>query len=187
MTRKSIRCFAADILSQVAHIHQTKEIQMTTDVDVYAGSATAAAVQGLMSGVANVVSTITGEDVESRLALFEATTDSLPLIENLNKPIKLANLIVQVIDINDTDANGTPIVDEATGEVKFSTVPRTVLIAEDGTAYHAISQGVFKSVQNIIGILGKDPAKWGGLTLKAVQGGSGTRKYMTLVPVKPGK
>lgn len=160
---------------------------MSTDVDVYAGSATAQAVQALTSGAPTVFSTIKGDDVASKLALFEATTDSLPLIENLNKPIKLANLVVQVIDINDTDANGNPIVDEQTGEVKFSTVPRTILVAEDGTAYHAISQGVFKSVQNITGILGTDPAKWGGLTVKAVQGGSGTRKYMTLVPVKAGK
>lgn len=157
---------------------------MTTDVDVYSGSATAAAVQALSAGATNVFTTIKGDDVASKLAVFEATTASVPLSENLNKPITLANIVVQVIDINDTDDKGNPIVDEQTGEVKVSTVPRTILIDKDGTAYHAISQGVFKSVENLTGILGVDPANWGGVKVKAVKGGSGTRQYMTLVPVK---
>jgi len=160
---------------------------MSTDIDVYSGSATAAAVQALSAGATNVFTTIKGDDIDSKLAVFEATTASLPLAENINKPIRLANIVVQVIDINDTDANGNPVVDEQTGEVKVSTVPRTILIDADGTAYHAISQGIFKSVENLTGILGTDPARWGGVTVKAVKGGSGTRQYMTLVPVKSTK
>lgn len=156
---------------------------MSTDVDVYAGSATHAAVQALSQGATNVFSTITGTDVASKLALFSATTDTVSLSEHLNEPIELANLVVQVIDINETDANDNPIVDPATGEVKTVTVPRTILIGKDGKAFHAVSNGIFKSVENLTGILGTDPAQWGGLTVKAVQGGSGTRKYMTLVPV----
>lgn len=160
---------------------------MSNDVDVYAGSATAAAVQALSSGATNVFTTITGNDVASKLAVFTATTASVSLADNLNVPIELANLVVQVVDIVDKDANNNPIHDPETGEVKVSTVPRTVLVAKDGTSYHAISQGIFKSVENLTGILGTDPAGWGGLVVKAVQGGEGTRKYMTLVPVIPGK
>lgn len=145
---------------------------MANDVEVYAGTATIDAVDKLASGKASVFSTISGDDAASRMAVFEATTASVPLAENLNKVIELANIVVQVIDLTD----------EETGEVQ--TVPRTVLIAKDGTAYHAISQGVFKSVENLLGILGM-PETWAGpVRLKAVKGGTGTRQYMTLVPAK---
>lgn len=157
---------------------------MSNEIDVFAGSATHAAVQALASGSTNVFSTIKGDDADSRLAVFEATTASVPLAENLNKPIALANIVVQVIDIADDNADA----DEQTGEVPTVTVPRTILIDKDGTAYHAISNGVFKSVENLTGILGSDPARWPeNFTVKAVKGGSGTRQYMTLVPVKAGK
>ena len=142
------------------------------EVDVYAGSATESAVQALSAGRSNVFSTIKGDDFESKAALYNATTDSKPLAENLNKPITIANIVVQVIDI----------ADENTGEV--STVPRTILVDADGTAYHAISSGIFKSVENLLGIFGADPTKWGGkVTVKAIREGSGTRQYFTLAPV----
>lgn len=155
---------------------------MSTEIDAYAGSATHAAVQALSAGSTNVFSTIKGNDPASKLAVFEATTASVPLADNLNKPINLANIVVQVIDINDEEA------DPQTGEVGVSTVPRTILIDKDGTAYHAISSGIFKSVENLMGILGSDPGAWGvDVVVKAVKGGTGTRQYMTLVPAKSGK
>lgn len=145
---------------------------MSSEVDVYGGSATENAIDKLASGKSTVFSTLKGDDAATKLAVWTATTDSVPLAENLNKPIQLANVVMQVIDM----------ADEETGEIQ--TVPRTILIDAEGKAYHAISQGVFKAVENIFGILGQ-PDTWDKpLAVKAVRGGSGTRQYMTLVPAK---
>lgn len=146
---------------------------MATDIDVYGGSATESAIDKLSAGKTTVFSTISGDDFDSKMAVLEATTASEPLAENLNKKIELANVVVQLIDM----------ADEETGVV--SAVPRTILVDKSGKAYHAISSGVFKSIENIFGIIGSDPSKWGGpVNVKAVRGGSGTRQYMTLVPAK---
>lgn len=154
------------------------------EVDVYAGSATENAVQALSAGRSNVFSTIKGDDFDSKAALYAATTDSLAIAENLNKPITIANLVVQVIDLVKKDQAGNPVVNPATGEVVTVEVPRTILVDVDGTAYHAVSNGIFKSVENLLGIFGSDVASWGGrVTVKAVREGSGTSQYFTLVPV----
>lgn len=145
---------------------------MSTEIDVYAGSATENAIDKLANGRQTVFSTLKGDDFGTKLAVLEATTASAPLAENLNKRIDLANVVVQMIDMTNED----------TGVVE--TVPRTILIAADGKAYHAISSGVFKAIENIFGILGQ-PSEWpGALPVKAVRGGSGNRQYMTLVPAK---
>lgn len=146
---------------------------VSTEVEraaVQSGNAVSSAVQSLADGRATVFSTIEGDDFASKLAVLNATTGSLPLSENLNKPIELVNVVVQVIEM----------ADEQTGEV--GEVPRTILIAKDGTAYHAISKGVFRAVENILGILGK-PSTWSGpVKVKVLQEGTGNRKYFTIVP-----
>lgn len=145
---------------------------MSNDVDVYGGSATENAIDKLASGKQTVFSTLKGDDAATRAVVWEATTNSVPLAENLNKKIELVNVVMQVIDM----------ADEKTGEIQQ--VPRTVLLAKDGTAYHAISQGIFKSVENIFGILGM-PDTWPApLGVKALRQGTGTNQYFTLVPAK---
>jgi len=145
---------------------------MSNDIDVYGGSATDAAIEKLAAGRATVFSTIQGDDFSTKLAVLNATTASEPIAENLNKPIQLVNVVVQSIDM----------ADEQTGEV--SAVPRTILVDKDGKAYHAISSGIFKAVENIIGILGQ-PHTWPApVAVKAIREGSGTRQYFTLVPAK---
>lgn len=119
-------------------------------------------------GGGNMFSTIKGGGRAEKLATLSAMTASVPVSENLNKSIKVAHIIVQKIEM----------ADETTGELKPQ--PRIVLIDEGGTAYHAISGALYKSVENIIGIFGSDPAGWGGpIPIKIVQEGSGTRKYFT--------
>lgn len=144
---------------------------VTTEVETYSGpSNTASAVQALAEGKATVFTTITGDDFASKMKVLNATTASLPLAENLNKPIELVDVVVQVVEM----AN------EQTGEMQE--VPRTILIAKDGTAYHAISVGVFRAVENILGILGK-PNTWPGpVKIKVQREGTGNRQYFTIVP-----
>lgn len=141
------------------------------DIENYAGNATLTAIERMAAGRSTVMSTVTGDSFADRLTVYNAINNSVPLADNLNKTIEVADFVIQPIDL----------ADEETGEVR--SVARTVIIATDGTAYHAISAVVFRDVQNIIGILGK-PGSWDEpLKVKTVRNGSGTRKFMTLVPV----
>ncbi len=144
---------------------------VSTEVDTFTGGNGAAnAVQALADGKSTVFSTITGDDFAAKMKVLNATTASLPLAEILNKPIELVDIVVQVIEM----------ADEASGEVRD--VPRTILIAKDGTAYHAISNGVFRAVENILGILGK-PHTWPApVKIKVQREGTGNRQYFTIVP-----
>lgn len=134
------------------------------------GSKIAESVQSLADGKQTVFSTITGDDFATKMAVLNATTASKPLAENLNKKINLANVVVQIVEM----------ADEQTGELRE--VPRTILIDADGTAYHAISNGVFRAVENILGILGA-PDSWPSpVAVKVQREGTGNRQYFTIVP-----
>lgn len=129
------------------------------------------AVDALASGKQTVFSTIAGDDFDSKMRVLEATTASLAIADNLNKTIVLKDIVVQIVEM----------ADEQTGELVE--VPRTILIADDGVAYHAISKGVFRAVENILGILGS-PDKWTApVPVKVVREGTGVRQYFTIKPV----
>lgn len=63
----------------------------------------------------------------------------------INKRIKVKNVLVEVRDI----------MNEETGEI--DTVPRTVLIDEEGKAYQATSKGIFTALKNAYEVFGKAP------------------------------
>lgn len=67
------------------------------------------------------------------------------LAEYINKKIKVTDYLIEIVDI----------VNEETGEV--STVPRVVLIAEDGKSYQATSYGIANSVRNLVQAVGAAP------------------------------
>lgn len=67
------------------------------------------------------------------------------LAEFINKRIKVTDYLIEIVDI----AN------EETGEI--STVPRVVLIAEDGKSYQATSYGIANSVRNLVQAVGAAP------------------------------
>lgn len=124
---------------------------VSTAVDVLdtnnEGSAVSKEIQNLASGKVAFYSTLTGNDFATKVATVEAMTNSIPVKENLNKTINVANIIVQ----------GIPMVDTATGELQDQA--RIILLDADGTAYHAISGGLWRSVQNILGVVGH-PSTW---------------------------
>lgn len=120
-------------------------------------------------GTGGILSTIEGEGFEAKLAALEAINNSKPIAENLNKVIKVANIIVQPIVMQD----------EKTGEERAQ--PRVILIEADGTAYHAISGVLFRDVNDWFALLGQ-PSEWPeGFTLpvKVVRQGSGTSQFFT--------
>lgn len=136
---------------------------------------TADAIAGLASGKAAVFSTLIGDDFDTKLALLEAVTDSQAIADNLNKPLRIVNVVIQAVEL----------ADDVTGEL--SEVPRTILIAEDGTAYHAISMGVFRAVETILGVLGH-PSTWPSpINIEVKREGKAPRAYYTIRPVKAKK
>lgn len=65
----------------------------------------------------------------------------------INKKISVSDYLIEIVEI----------ASEETGEM--STVPRVVLIAEDGTSYQATSYGVANSVRNLVQAVGDAPWK----------------------------
>lgn len=108
-----------------------------------------ATIQGLKNGNVNVMSTFEGGTFADKLKVLEVMSAAEPLADHLDETILLANVVIQQIEMPD----------EKTGELL--PVPRIILVAEDGTAYAAISSGILKSLENIFGILGQ-PKEWPG-------------------------
>lgn len=126
-------------------------------------------IAALKQGGAAVFSTITGADRASKVAILNAMTNSKPVSENLGKTFNLLNVVIQAIEMED----------ETTKEMV--SVPRIVLVDDKGEAWHAISSGLFKSLENIFGVMG-NPDTWEGvpLPIKITQAGTGNRKYFTV-------
>lgn len=147
----------------------------TTDVAVIEDDTRAAngfdvqsAITALASGKQTVFSTLQGNDFDTKMQLLEAVTNSEPLSENLNKRIDLVNVVIQAVEMTD----------EATGEIRE--VPRVILIDDKGTAFHAISQPIFRAVETILGITGQ-PGTWPhALPIKVVKEGKAPRAYFTI-------
>lgn len=127
------------------------ESTVSTAVDVLdtvdTGSAVAQEIRNLATGNVAFYSTLVGDDFATKVATVEAMTNSIPIKENLNKTVNVANIIVQSVSMVDT--NSGDMQDQA----------RIILLDADGTAYHAISGGLWRSVQNILGIVGH-PSTW---------------------------
>ncbi|MRD28069.1 hypothetical protein GH869_28425 [Bacillus thuringiensis] len=92
-------------------------------------------------------SSIQATDRKSAIKMYNAINSS----ENA-----LADHKGEVLQITDMVAHAITLQDEVTKEDVEAL--RVVLVAKDGTAYHAVSQGVVSSIQKIISIVG--PAPW---------------------------
>lgn len=104
-------------------------------------------ISSFRNGVATIVSSIRGDDFDTKLTVIDAITNSVAIDDNLGKTINLQNFVIQRITM-ENEQTGRP-----------EEVPRMILIDADGTAYHAISKGIFSAIENFVGILG-EPAKW---------------------------
>lgn len=107
-------------------------------------------INALKSGSSNVLSTFEGGEFADKIKVIAAMTSAKPIADNLGTIINLRNVVVQPVDMP---------VDEKDESKGTAEVPRIILVDEDGTAYAAISSGIFKSLENIFGVLGQ-PATW---------------------------
>jgi hypothetical protein len=134
----------------------------------------------LGDGPATVVTSIVGDDFETKVKVAGAVQDAEPLRDHLGKTIDLEHYVAQVVEIKDTDNQGKEIVDEQTGEIKTLMAVRIILVAKDGKTYASISTGIGKALENLVGIIGK-PHTWPApIKVKAVEQGPAMRRYLTL-------
>lgn len=152
---------------------------MTDTVDnavvLYENDATAKAIEDIRNGRALAYSSINADDPASRLEILSAVTDSEPVREHLKKLVFIENIVIQRIEM----------ADQQTGEMV--TQPRIVFLVRQGTedgdpiALHAISQGLLRSVNNLIGIAG-EPSTWTGALPPAafLLAGPAGRQYLTM-------
>jgi hypothetical protein len=132
-------------------------------------------IASLASGRVSVFSTIQGNDFGSKLAVIDALDNAVPLADNIGKTINLQDAVVQHIEM----------ADDKTGELRSQ--PRITLIDADGTAYHVISNVVFKDLKTYFGVLGM-PHTWNApLAVAAEKGKAATGSFITLKVVRTPK
>jgi hypothetical protein len=140
----------------------------STEIATVSPSTLNSEIANLSQGNLSVFSTLTGNDFDTKVALMNALSNSVPVSENLKATIPLVNVVVESVDM----------ADEGTGDIKAQ--PRIILIAADGTAYHAISGPAFRDVKRLLAIMGH-PSTWPApLPIHVAQEGQGTRKYFTV-------
>lgn len=125
------------------------------------------AISKLSAGEATIYSSMQTDSFDQRKALLKAVTNSTAIADILGSTIELADIIIQPIELEDA----------RTGLME--TQPRIVLVDAEGKAFHAVSQGVFKAVQNLIAVLGQ-PSTWPGpvaITVNEVKGNKGFKFF----------
>jgi hypothetical protein len=149
----------------------------TVEAEVlYENDATAQAIEDIRNGRALAYSSINAIDMDSRMEILEAVTNSEAVREHLKELVFVKDIIIQRI----------AMADQQTGEMV--TQPRLVYIvrrgARDGEsiALHAISQGLLRSVNNLIGVA-QEPSTWTDENLPAAAfalAGPAGRQYLTM-------
>lgn len=120
-------------------------IEHGTDVAT-TGSGVRAEIESMTSGKPTMFSTLRGEDFETRKAVLASMINSVPIADHLDVPLKLRHVLVQAVELTDEEG-------------MVNTSSRVTLITDDGTSYTGTSDGLFRSVRNILDILG-DPNEW---------------------------
>ena len=129
-------------------------------------------IESFTGGVGRLFTTIKGEDFSAKLALNNAIADAEPIDKHLDKWINLKDIVIQDVEFTDED--------ESTGEVTTTQGIMVVLVDDQGKAYRAFSNGVFRDLQRLLNILG-DPNTWPDpVSVKVVQTVSGKNRFYNL-------
>ena len=129
-------------------------------------------IESFTGGVGRLFTTIRGEDFSAKLALNNAIADAEPIDKHLDKWINLKDIVIQDVEFTDED--------ESTGEVTTTAGIMVVLVDDQGKAYRAFSNGVFRDLHRILNILG-DPNTWPDpVSVKVVQTVSGKNRFYNL-------
>lgn len=126
-------------------------------------------IKNLNSGQLSIFSTIKADNQAAKLALYDAVTDAIPVAEYLDQTINLIHVAAQVVKVKQDDGSMVECV-------------RTILLDENGTAYAAVSNGLFSAVQDFLGVVGM-PEQWeaGAIPVRVVSMMSRSRfRFYTL-------
>lgn len=96
---------------------------------------------------AGFFSTVDASNIEGKKTVYTAINSADSLRELVGKTVSVVDFIVQEVEVVSDET------DEAV------TVPRSVIVLEDGGVYAATSNGVFNSIRNILAIFGS-PREW---------------------------
>src|SRR5690625_913848 len=105
-----------------------------------------AKIANMNAGEVGVYSTFKGEDFKTRVQVAQALSAAQPISDFLGETINLANVVVQAVDVADED--GT-----------LNEAVRVILVDDKGKSYAALSDGLYRSLQNLFGVLG-EPSTW---------------------------
>lgn len=126
------------------------------------------AISALNSGDVNVYSSIGGDSFDSKMETLRAVTNSVPISDHIGAVINLRHVVVQVVEVESQETK------------ELVEVPRVILIDDEGVAFHAVSNGIFKAVENFIGMLG-EPSNWPApVPTKVVKGKAKVGSFYTL-------
>lgn len=90
-------------------------------------------------------------DRAASVRVFNAMNNPADRVANhINETIEVQDYLIEMTEIEDTDAYGN-------GLGSYSTVPRVVLVAADGTSYQAVSYGIANAVRNVVVVCGDAP------------------------------
>lgn len=97
---------------------------------------------GLLTAIVNPsMDVVSSLNADAAIEVFDAISNAERLSDHIGEEIKLRDYVAHVIEITDDDG------------VVYKTI-RTVLIADDGTAYAAVSNGIVSALQMLQGLLG---------------------------------
>lgn len=112
---------------------------------------------------------IKAENPEDQAKIFNAMNGS--------DAKRIKDCINQVISVSDVYVESVMCSNEQTGETKAC--PRVVLISEDGSAYQAVSTGIFSALKKLFRVYG-EPMNWKEpINIKIKQISSGTKNILT--------
>lgn len=120
-------------------------------VDQNEMGALATRVESLATGGRGIFSSIPAGTFEQKLATANALANAVPMSDHLGAKINLVHFVAQAVEVTNTDL--------ATGGSRKVPATRIVLVDADGTAYAGVSDGIFKSLENLVTIFGA-PGTW---------------------------
>lgn len=104
-------------------------------------------IRDLVNGAPALYSSYRDDDFKTKLKVLNAIGNSQPIAEAIGTVIELENILVQIVTMKN----------ETTQQMENQ--PRIILVDKSGTPYHAISKGLWNSVQTLIGVAG-EPHTW---------------------------
>ena len=143
--------------------------ELTNELVPTTANEAAGVIEEFKSNNLALYSSFAGDSFEDRKNVVKAMTSSVPIADNLDKPIKVKDVVIHTVNVTDTE----------TGEIVEQA--RTILIDDQGKAYHAISGVIINRLRDIIAVMG-EPSTWDGpLTMKCSQvKGKGANRFYDL-------